>query len=159
MHTLTLAIVLTNVIIFLNMNNINKNFNEIVDAVNKGWDKGMIEFTSENSTSIVINKNNELLTLEVVAFDNISEFDNNMELTESQKKDFTWFIENEKDLIQLYKNKWIIIKDATIINSLDYLNIADDYAKNNGFSSGSYLIQYCSENHSEFIGSIYKSKK
>tara|TARA_R110002124_G_scaffold140809_5_gene305270 strand:- start:3139 stop:3378 length:240 start_codon:yes stop_codon:yes gene_type:complete len=58
------------------------------------------------------------------------------------EKEFKYYLDNQKDLLKEFLNKYIIIKDQKVVASFNTKQEAYDYATEK-FELGSFLIQHC----------------
>jgi hypothetical protein len=58
------------------------------------------------------------------------------------EKEFKFYLDNQKDLLKEFLNKYIIIKEQKVVASFDTKQEAYDYATEK-FELGSFLIQHC----------------
>lgn len=58
------------------------------------------------------------------------------------EKEFKFYLDNQKDLLKEYLNKYIIIKEQKVVASFDSKQEAYDYATEK-FELGTFLIQHC----------------
>lgn len=58
------------------------------------------------------------------------------------EKEFKFYLDNQKDLLKEFLNKYIIIKEQKVVASFDSKQEAYDYATEK-FELGSFLIQHC----------------
>lgn len=145
----------------MSQNTNSMDFMKVIEIINKKWDKGEVEFSSETTTTIVVNDCGITSSFTLANDqDCLLHSEHGISgLTQTQETEFTWFMEKESELIKEYKNKWVIIKDNTVIYSSEYLEIANDFAlKELCLTPGSYLIQYCTQYPTEFKNKIYIPK-
>lgn len=58
------------------------------------------------------------------------------------EKEFKFYLDNQKELLKGYLNKFIIIKDQNVVASFDTKQEAYDFATEK-FELGTFLIQQC----------------
>lgn len=58
------------------------------------------------------------------------------------EKEFKYYLDNQKDLLKEFLNKYIIIKEQKVVASFNTKQEAYDYATEK-FELGSFLIQHC----------------
>ncbi len=58
------------------------------------------------------------------------------------EKEFKFYLDNQKDLLKEFLNKYIIIKEQKVVASFDTKQEAYDYATEK-FELGTFLIQHC----------------
>ena len=58
------------------------------------------------------------------------------------EKEFKFYLDNQKDLLKEFLNKYIIIKEQKVVASFDTKQDAYDYATEK-FELGTFLIQHC----------------
>lgn len=64
------------------------------------------------------------------------------------KKDFAYYVQNHKEIVKKYLNKYIVIKNQEIIDSYDtFEEAAAESSKK--YELGTFIIQKCSEDLSE----------
>lgn len=61
-----------------------------------------------------------------------------------QDEDFKYFKENHEDLLKVYPNKYLVIKDKKILFFEDTFEEALTKAIDGGHDVGSFIIQLCS---------------
>lgn len=58
------------------------------------------------------------------------------------EQEFKYYLDNQKELVKKYLNKFIVIKDQNIVADFDTKQEAYDYATEK-FDLGTFLIQQC----------------
>lgn len=58
------------------------------------------------------------------------------------EREFKYYLDNQQQLLKDYLNKFIIIRDQSVVNSFDTKQQAYDYATEN-YDLGTFLIQQC----------------
>lgn len=59
--------------------------------------------------------------------------------------DFKYFIDNHDEIFANYPNKFVVIKDETVLYAEDSFELALEKATSNGLEVGTFLIQECTE--------------
>jgi len=71
------------------------------------------------------------------------------------ENDFKFFKDNHQRLFDEYPNKYLVIKEKTVIATADNFEDALSQAKMQGLELGTFLIQYCSEGESSYTQSFH----
>jgi hypothetical protein len=65
------------------------------------------------------------------------------------EKEFTYYIENQKELVKKYNGKYIVIVGTEVVNSYD--DEATAYLESlKSYKEGTFLIQLCKEGRDSF---------
>lgn len=59
------------------------------------------------------------------------------------EKEFKYFLNNQKELVEKYNGKFIVIKDSSVIGSYDSNAEAYNETIKKGEELGTFLIQHC----------------
>lgn len=73
----------------------------------------------------------------------------------TQSEDFKWFVENHDSLVNLYKDKFIVIKDKEVVASADTIEQGIDAAIDRGLELGTFIVQLCTEGDSAYTQKFY----
>lgn len=73
-----------------------------------------------------------------------------MQTPDTMKSDFKYFINNHDEIFSKYPNKYVVIKNQTILYAEDTFDSAFEKAITNGLEVGSFLIQECTEGDSAY---------
>ncbi len=73
----------------------------------------------------------------------------------NQSEDFKWFVENHDSLVNLYKDKFIVIKDKKVLASTDTVEQGIDKAFDLGLELGSFIVQLCTEGDEAYTQKFY----
>ncbi len=73
-----------------------------------------------------------------------------MQILDTKQSDFKYFIDNHDDIFSKYPNKYVVIKDQTILYAEDTFDSAFEKAITDGLEVGSFLIQECTEGDSAY---------
>lgn len=60
-------------------------------------------------------------------------------------KDFTFYLENQSELVEKYHGRFIVIKDQNVIGDYDSEQEAIDKMLDLGHDMGTFLIQHCTD--------------
>lgn len=71
-----------------------------------------------------------------------------MNNNEDLRKNFNFYLENHKDIIKKYLDKYIVIKDEKIVDSYDTFEEAVSESSKK-YKLGTFIIQKCSKDLSE----------
>lgn len=69
---------------------------------------------------------------------------------ESNKEDFQYFIDNHDKILEMYPNKFVVIKDKKVLFADDTFEGALEKAVSDGHDVGTFLIQECTEGDSAY---------
>lgn len=72
-----------------------------------------------------------------------------------QKEDFKWFIENHDELVNLFKDKYVVIKDKEVKASSDTLEQGIEKALEMGFELGTFIVQLCTDGDKAYTQKYY----
>ena len=72
----------------------------------------------------------------------------------TQSEDFKWFVENHNRLVDVYKDKHIVIQDNEVICTGDTFEDALNNALVKGLEVGTFIIQECTEGESGYTQSF-----
>lgn len=64
--------------------------------------------------------------------------------------DFQYFVDNHDEILAKYPNKFVVIKDKSIVLAEDSFDSALDKAISLGLEVGAFLIQECTEGDSAY---------
>ena len=73
----------------------------------------------------------------------------------TQSEDFKWFVENHDSLVNLYKDKFIVIKDKKVMATADTIEQGIYEALDMGLELGSFIVQLCTEGDSAYTQKFY----
>ena len=71
-----------------------------------------------------------------------------MNNNEKLKKNFDYYLENHKDIIEKYLNKFIVIKDEQIVDSYDTFEEAIEKSSRK-YELGTFIVQKCTKDINE----------
>ena len=71
------------------------------------------------------------------------------------EKDFKYFTDNHDDLFGRYPDKYLVIKDESVLFSADSFEDALSFTEKNGLEIGTFLIQYCTEGDSAYTQTFH----
>lgn len=74
-----------------------------------------------------------------------------------QKKSFQWFLDNVKDLVKKYPEKYLAIKDCAVIGVYESFMDALTETQKAGHVLGSFLIQLASKDPAAYTVTHYNS--
>lgn len=60
------------------------------------------------------------------------------------KKDFQYYLDNQKGLVEQYNGKFVVIKDGKVVGAYDDELTAITEAKNQDLKPGTFLVQFVS---------------
>lgn len=60
------------------------------------------------------------------------------------KKEFQYYLDHQKDLVDQYNGKFVVIKDANVVGAYDNELTAITDAREKGLKPGSFLVQFVS---------------
>ena len=63
-------------------------------------------------------------------------------LNKMLEKEFEYYLKNQKELLEKYLNKYLVIKNEEVVGNFDTKQEAYDFATSK-FKLGEFLIQYC----------------
>lgn len=70
------------------------------------------------------------------------------------KADFEYFVSNQKELVQKYNGKYIVIKDRQVVGAFD--SELDAYADaSSKYTAGTFLIQPCRPGEESYTQTFY----
>lgn len=72
-----------------------------------------------------------------------------------QSDDFKWFVDNHDTLVNLYKDKFVVIKDKVVVASSNTLEEGIGKALDLGLELGSFIVQLCTEGDSAYTQKFY----
>ncbi len=72
-----------------------------------------------------------------------------------QKDDFKYFIDHHDELVNLYKDKYVVIKDKEVHATAETLEQGIDKALDLGFDLGTFIVQLCTEGDSAYTQRFY----
>lgn len=72
-----------------------------------------------------------------------------------QSEDFKWFVENHDSLVNLYNDKYIVIKGKEVVASADTLEQGVYKALDLGLELGTFIVQLCTEGESAYTQKFY----
>ncbi len=72
-----------------------------------------------------------------------------------QKEDFKYFVDHHDELVNLYKDKYVVIKDKEVVASADTLEQGIEKALDMGLQLGSFLVQLCTEGDGAYTQRFY----
>ena len=64
------------------------------------------------------------------------------------KEDFNYYVQNHKEIVKKYLNKYIVIKEQSIVDSYDTFEEAVSESSKK-YDLGTFIIQNCSEDLNE----------
>nr|DAR36284.1 MAG TPA: hypothetical protein [Caudoviricetes sp.] len=64
------------------------------------------------------------------------------------KEDFNYYVQNHKEIVKKYLNKYIVIKEQSIVDSYDTFEEAVSESSKK-YDLGTFIIQKCSEDLNE----------
>ena len=64
----------------------------------------------------------------------------------TQSDDYKWFRENHDTLVNLYKDKYIVIKDKEVTDTADTMEDGVSKALDKGLEPGTFIVQLCTDN-------------
>lgn len=73
----------------------------------------------------------------------------------TQSEDFKWFVENHDMLVNLYRDKYVVIKGSEVVTSANTLEQGIDAALEMGLELGSFIVQLCTEGDSAYTQKFY----
>mgnify|MGYP007012479042 CR=1 FL=1 len=73
----------------------------------------------------------------------------------TQSENFKWFVENHDSLVNLYRDKFIVIKDKEVVAKADTIEQGIDKALEMGIEFGSFIVQLCTEGDSAYTQKFY----
>lgn len=71
------------------------------------------------------------------------------------EEDFKYFTDNHDDLFGKYPNKYLVIKNKSVLFNADSFEGALKYAEEIGLEIGTFLIQYCTEGDSAYTQTFH----
>ncbi len=71
-------------------------------------------------------------------------------MNENLVKEFEFFTENHDELVKKYPNKFVVLKDRTVVLAGDSFEEAYAKAHDSGLVLGTFLIQECTEGDSAY---------
>ena len=60
------------------------------------------------------------------------------------KKEFQYYLDHQKELVEQYNGKYVVIKDANVVGAYDDELAAIDDARKKEMKPGSFLVQFVS---------------
>lgn len=60
------------------------------------------------------------------------------------KKEFQYYLDHQKELVEQYNGKFVVIKDANVIGAYDNELAAIGDAQQKGLKAGTFLVQFVS---------------
>ena len=72
-----------------------------------------------------------------------------------QSEDFRWFVDNHDSLVNLYKDKYVVISNKEVILTAETLEGGIDKALNYGLELGTFIVQLCTEGDSAYTQRFY----
>lgn len=66
------------------------------------------------------------------------------------EKDFRFFTENHDSIFATYPNKYVVIREETVILAADTFENALTEAQSRGLNVGEFIIQQCTEGDSAY---------
>lgn len=72
-----------------------------------------------------------------------------------QKEDFKYFVEHHDELVNLFKDKYVVIKDKEVVASADTLEQGIDKALDLGLELGTFIVQLCTEGDEAYTQRFY----
>lgn len=72
-----------------------------------------------------------------------------------QKEDFKYFVDHHDELVNLYKDKYVVIKDKEVLASADTLEQGIDKALDLGLELGTFIVQLCTEGDAAYTQRFY----
>lgn len=73
----------------------------------------------------------------------------------TQPDDYKWFRENHDTLVNLYKDKYIVIKDKEVTDMADTLEDGVRKALDNGLEPGTFIVQLCTDNEEAYTQTFH----
>lgn len=70
------------------------------------------------------------------------------------EKEFQYYLDNQDDLVKIYNNKFIVIKNQTVINSFDS-ELDAFIVTSKEHEPGTFLIQYCEPGDESYTQSYH----
>ena len=61
------------------------------------------------------------------------------------ENEYKYYKDHQSELVSMYPDKYLIIKDEKVISAFETLAEAIDYANVNGLIEGEYLLQLCAK--------------
>jgi hypothetical protein len=76
-------------------------------------------------------------------------------MKDTQSEDYKWFIENHEELVNLYKNKYVVIKNKEVIATADTIEQGIEKALDMDCELGTFIVQLCTEGDSAYTQKFY----
>ncbi len=73
----------------------------------------------------------------------------------TQSENFRWFISNHDTLINLYKDKYVVIHNKEVVASSETLEQGIEKALDLGCELGSFIVQLCTEGDEAYTQKFY----
>lgn len=72
-----------------------------------------------------------------------------------QKEDFKYFVDHHDELVNLYKDKYVVIKNKEVVAVAETLDQGIEKALDLGLQLGSFIVQLCTEGDGAYTQRFY----